>query len=298
MSHTTRYRAYGQLVESSLSLPQFETIETTAPPDVTIRRGTVDLPPDAATTPTPYHQDGDDLYVDVTMGSVRVTDGERVVVDPAPDADPDLFRWTVVGAAFNFLLHQRGYLVLHASVVSVDGGAVAFLGSSGAGKSTTATAFLEAGYDVIADDVAAVTVTDAGPTVAPGFPALKLDRSVVDDLDLAVDAVEDADDDRDRRFYSLSSDGEEESVPVAAVFVLADGETVEVSPLEPRERVLELVRHSYAARAFGVVDGAETNVSQCGRLAEAVPVRRLTRPRSMDALPAVVDAVEAACDRC
>lgn len=50
----------------------------------------------------------------------------------------------------------RGLEVFHASAVAVDGGAVAFLGPSGAGKTSIAMALCQLGATFLADDVLAV----------------------------------------------------------------------------------------------------------------------------------------------
>ena len=44
------------------------------------------------------------------------------------------------GLGISILLHQRGYVTLHASCVNLGSGAVAFLGDSTAGKSFIAAA--------------------------------------------------------------------------------------------------------------------------------------------------------------
>ena len=47
---------------------------------------------------------------------------------------------------------MRGLFVLHASSVNMNGSAIAFSGFKGYGKSTTAMAFYNQGYSVVADD--------------------------------------------------------------------------------------------------------------------------------------------------
>ena len=70
-----------------------------------------------------------------------------------PDAE---IRTCLFGPIIGFALHLRGTPCLHASAVVVDGRAVAFLGHSGAGKSTTAASFVHRGYRALTDDVLAL----------------------------------------------------------------------------------------------------------------------------------------------
>ncbi|MEO5769584.1 MAG: hypothetical protein ABIS92_14630 [Polyangia bacterium] len=50
------------------------------------------------------------------------------------------------------LLSLRGHTVLHASAVAIDGIAIAFSGHSGAGKTTTARALVQAGATLVCED--------------------------------------------------------------------------------------------------------------------------------------------------
>jgi hypothetical protein len=62
----------------------------------------------------------------------------------------------------------RGCTALHASVVAGPSGAVAFLGATGAGKTTIGAELVRRGYPLVSDDVAVIELTPAGPLVHPG----------------------------------------------------------------------------------------------------------------------------------
>lgn len=68
----------------------------------------------------------------------------------------------------------RDRLALHASVVDVDGRAVAFLGASRRGKSTLAAALARRGHAVLSDDCCVLCRTAGGFDVAPTYPGLRL----------------------------------------------------------------------------------------------------------------------------
>lgn len=126
------------------------------------------------------------------IGGFLVRGGREILFACEAEADAGAVRLFLLGTALAVLLHQRGNLVLHASAVAVDGGAVAFLGASGQGKSTTAAALHALGLDLVADDLVPVILSGANtlehhprdrnnsaqnvarPTVFPGFPQLKL----------------------------------------------------------------------------------------------------------------------------
>ena len=66
--------------------------------------------------------------------------GREIVIDAAPGVEQRLIRLFLLGPALALLLHQRRFLVLHASAVMIDGAAVAFVAEKGMGKSTLAAA--------------------------------------------------------------------------------------------------------------------------------------------------------------
>src|SRR3989454_2089338 len=53
----------------------------------------------------------------------RSREGREIVVEPAPGVDAGTLRLFLLGPVRAVLLHQRGFLVLHASAVVLDGGA-------------------------------------------------------------------------------------------------------------------------------------------------------------------------------
>jgi hypothetical protein len=80
----------------------------------------------------------------------------------------------LIGPVIGFLLRLRGMTCLHASAVAIDNKAIAFVGFPGVGKSTTAAAFAQRGFPVIADDVVALAEEGGNFLVPPGYPRVNL----------------------------------------------------------------------------------------------------------------------------
>ena len=74
--------------------------------------------------------------------------------------DTRIFRLYILGTCMGAILMQRKILPLHGSVIAIDGKAYAIVGDSGAGKSTLASAFLKRGYQLLTDDVIAVSFSE------------------------------------------------------------------------------------------------------------------------------------------
>ncbi len=83
-------------------------------------------------------------------------EGMEIIVDPeagAPDLD---VRSYLMGSLFAIICHQRGLLPLHASAIETLQGAAAFLGASGAGKSSMVAFLARRGHRIVADDICVV----------------------------------------------------------------------------------------------------------------------------------------------
>ena len=80
----------------------------------------------------------------------------------------------LLGPILGLLLRLRGVTCLHASAVAFADHAIAFVGSEGAGKSTTAALMAQKGCAVISDDVVALVERDGSFYVYPAYPYLCL----------------------------------------------------------------------------------------------------------------------------
>ncbi|MDP9243029.1 MAG: serine kinase, partial [Actinomycetota bacterium] len=168
----TNYRTYGFCVASSFVLPELVRVQCAA--EVPISRGTAGHVPNAAVSEDGHEVSEDDVRLSFEgVGAFRIRGGREIVVEPEPGVDEAIVRLSLLGPALAVLLHQRGFLVLHASCVAMDG-AVAFLGDSEWGKSTTAAALYRSGRPLVADDVVAVDLQSGSPMVRRAFPQLKL----------------------------------------------------------------------------------------------------------------------------
>jgi len=278
------YRTYGLVVASELLLP--ELAPATGTPDVRIRLGTVDAPPPSEQRPFGWTRaaEGCTILHWNQVGTFLVRDGCEIVVDPFPGVADELLRAYLLGSALGVLLQQRGRLALHASAVAFATGVVAFLAASGRGKSTLAAVLRNQGQPLVADDVIAVQVDDPVPIVYGGFPQLKLWPDAVAALGEDAAALPRLHPGVEKRIRRVADAFADAPRPLRRIYVLADGPEPASEPLTPRPAFLELVRHSYSARALAGAAVAR-HFSQCARLASRVPVSRLRRPHDLQRLP-------------
>jgi hypothetical protein len=175
--------------------------------------------------------------------------------------------------------------------VAIDGGAVAFLGGSGWGKSTVAAAFHAAGHAVVDDDVLAVGTEGAVPVTIPGVPRIKLYPDVAAHLGMDVTALPVVQPRVGKLGLAVGNRFAPGPVPLRRLYVFEDADALAIVPLAPPAALVETLRHSYGARSFQALQAPE-HFRQCAAVAARVSARRLRRPRSLAGLAGLVRAVE------
>ncbi|NEO62045.1 MAG: hypothetical protein F6J98_17025 [Moorea sp. SIO4G2] len=216
-------------------------------------------------------------------GLFLVQRGNRITIIPAAEASLSRIQTALVGTVMAILLYQRGLLVLHASVVNINGGAVVFLGNSGEGKSSIAAALHTQGYRIITDDVAPVTLNQGTAKVAPSFPQIKLSREVAGVLGYDQDKLALLVPKLNKPGYRLNQDLTEALLPIRCIYVLVSGSQLSIKSLKLQEAVMELSRHS---RLNSLFDSEKaSHLLQCAQLANQCSVYRLQRPRNLALLP-------------
>jgi hypothetical protein len=94
---------------------------------------------------------------------------------PGQRRDGAAVRADLLGRVMAVAAHVDGAVALHASAVSVDGSAIAFLGPKHAGKSTIAMALVRRGARLLTDDTLVVRFgADGLPWASPGVQRIRL----------------------------------------------------------------------------------------------------------------------------
>lgn len=275
--------AYGLRIESEL--PLLPPVPDAGTPDILVRFGSLHQ---AVAEPAQGNQILIDLPLEVRL---LIRDGCEVTIDAPSETDRAVLRAYVLGAAMAFVLRQRGALVLHASCVARGDAAIAFLGGSGWGKSTLASAFHRQGYRLITDDVMAIDLETPTPQVIPSFPEVKLLPDAMAAIGSAADEM---------RLHSLSHKQIQRlehrfalgPVPLKHLLVLQAGEFNHIHALSRSKAFPELIQHSRATKSLSDPNFRLQHFHQCSRLAKEVPMAYLQRPRCLDRLPQLIEFIE------
>ncbi|WP_428660961.1 HPr kinase/phosphorylase [Runella sp.] len=190
-------------------------------------------------------------------------------------------------------LFLRGYYLLHGSAVLLNNKTFVFIGESGAGKSTTASAFVRAGGQLVADDLVVFErVGPNGATVSSFIKQSKLWEDSAHEFQFA---------ERNKLYsnalrgdkYGFIWQGQElKNCPVDSVYCLYPPSLGEKpSLLTGGEAFLELIKHFPLVKECLVKDRMLTHFQQTKQLLEHVKLLKFPRPDSYQALKTWVEQV-------
>jgi hypothetical protein len=205
-----------------------------------------------------------------------VADGRTITVQPMPGAgDAEVARFLGM-APLAALWYQRGALVFHAAAAATPGdgaGAILIAGDSGAGKSTLLAALAQRGWRPLADDLAIVELDERSqPVVLPNPAPIRLWPDAREKLDWR---------------EAEEAPAVSEPFPLRAIYWLGvhhrDG--IELTELAGAQRFQALGALSYNSHIADALLDRAMYLRKAGRVAQAVPLRRLRRPRGRWSAP-------------
>jgi len=186
----------------------------------------------------------------------------------------------LLGPVLGLMLRLRGVICLHASAVAIDGRSVAFVGSAGAGKSTTAAAFSKLGYAVLSDDIVALEERDDAFFVVAGHPQVCLWPESAKMLYGSSEALPRVNPEWEKRRLGLGDQGtrfESRALPLQVIYLLGDRRpdlAPSVEAMGTQAALLDLVANTYANKILDR-DMRAREFDVLGRLATAVPIRQV-----------------------
>ncbi|TAM69483.1 MAG: hypothetical protein EPN48_08990 [Microbacteriaceae bacterium] len=198
---------------------------------------------------------------------------DAVVLRMHSSVEPGMDSVMTTGTLLSLLLWLRGTHVLHGSAVEFDGAAVGFVGHSGQGKTTMATALCAEGASVVTDDVLVVDQLPQGPFVRRGSSELRLrsgSESLIEGLHQVESVRMSAD---ERRVIAPGSTGFDHA-PLRALVIpcpTRDGSPFRLERLAKPQAAVALLQYP---RLMGWQDAAVAQASfrHIVSIASAVPV--------------------------
>ncbi|BAY87289.1 hypothetical protein NIES267_68100 [Calothrix parasitica NIES-267] len=279
------YRIYNLCIASEFDFPEFIEIEGKV--DANIRFGKVD---DAIAT----QAESNKAFVGSLPEICRIWiyNGEEIVIEPEKDVDESLIRTAILGPILCVLLRQRGLLVIHASCVNINNQGVAFMGGSGWGKSTLATAFHTKGYDVLTDDVLPIKIENNRAIVYPSYPQFKLCLDAATSLGQETKKLLPVYTNSSKVAYIVSHKFQKNPIPLQQIYLLHKGTEHQITSLKRQETFVELVRHTRSMKSMTEEKCITQHLHFCSELIKNVRFCRFTRKPSLADLPKLINLVE------
>ena len=246
---------------------------------------------------TEFHRSGDGYllrFPDLADFEVSA-DGKEVVAWPASEDDDATVEHLYINQMVPLALSRQGRPTFHASVVTVPGGVVAFLGQSGMGKSTLAASFALNGSPFLSDDALLVEETNSGCEAQPSHPSIRLWEDSVDQL---VDAssstsvpISYSTKARLLAGDALTYSSEPQRLLAAYLLESNDAAKIAIRTLSGLDRHMAWVHNSFLLDIEDP-DLLKQHFDWTHRISSAVPTFALDYPRNYGILPDVRNAVQ------
>lgn len=292
------YKAFGLSVVSEIPLPELPQMDNHQVDSIDIEIKTEDLS-------KLWHElwDGQDEFVireNLVMFQVpniatfSMQEGKRISISPMKEYEEDMIRLWILGTCMGAILMQRKVFPLHGSAVAINGKAYAFVGDSGAGKSTLASAFLNQGYQLLSDDVIAVSLSsDNTPIVTPSYPQQKLWQDSLNNFGMETSNYRSIYGRETKYNVPVPSKYFPDPLPLAGVFELVktgDGE-IEIRRIKKLERFQTLFYHTF--RNFLITDLGlvDWHFHTSAAILNRIDVYQLCRPVSGFSAPQLVSLI-------
>lgn len=200
----------------------------------------------------------------------------------------------LLGPVMGFVMLLRGIVCLHASAIVIDDKAIALVGPAGSGKSTTAAAFSQRGYHVLAEDVVTLDDRDDQFWVRPGYPVIRLWPPAVKALWGSESFLPPLTPNWDKRCLDLRERFHREPLPLAAIYQLGerrhDRMAAYVETLDRADALMSLVANTYATKLMDKRMRAR-EFELLTRLLTKVPVRRVTPHADLARIPELCERI-------
>jgi hypothetical protein len=220
-----------------------------------------------------HYSHGLEFWVDREASSIWLAKGVETSLSEAAEY--------LLGPVFGIVLRLRGLTCLHASAVAIGDEAIAFAGSAGAGKSTTAAVFVQGGHAALADDIVPLRERGTSLKVLPGYPCLNLWPESVEMLHGTYQLAKKDAPAMEKQQWELGGDGKKfrgEELPLGAIYLLDERQGGPTAPcveaMSSQEALVAMIANTYANKMLDPAMRAQ-EFALLGRLVNHVRVRRV-----------------------
>ena len=294
----TNYRVFNLTVDSDTTLPELP--ESNQVCSITIRQaGCIDhtniswlhdwLDQEHEVEISLGKADQDFILHFPELADFRIA-GNLVEYAPHQDLPDNTLRHLLLDQVLPRLIGHQGSLVLHASgVVLPKKDAVLFVGESGIGKSTLASAFEKSGATPLADDCVLIDLRE-NVTVSASYSGLRL---YPDSLEATNQAQGELVNHYSEKRRSTSS-GEIKQVPLGTICLLSQSEGINVAPSRSADDLAKLINQCFLLDVTDLEVHRRQFRDLQALLEHDVSLLRVAYPHDLEQLGTLVNEIKSA----
>lgn len=225
-------------------------------------------------------------------GRFLIEGGTKVTVDPTGDTNDEALSAFITGPVLGVLLHQLGYLVIHASAVRIGNGAFLFLGNKGFGKSTLAAHLQMRDHFLVSDDIVPISIESGKVITKSGYPQIRLLEDAVHSIGEQPERWALTNEFLPKHKYGCGKRFVDSKVEISGVVLLSKSDEIDLRRVSASEGFVGLLRNSYVHRYIATTGAAETHFRLCHVVSSSVPAFSLARPFDFGSMSRVIDLLE------
>lgn len=235
------------------------------------------------------------LFQIPNIATFLIQEGKSIKISPMFGADMDIIKLYILGTCMGAILMQRRVLPLHGSLVEINGKAYAFIGDSGAGKSTLALAFINKGYNLLSDDLIAVSFSNENlPLVCPAYPQQKLWQESLIEFGMEFSQYHPLVERETKYAVPVYSQFSTQTLPLSGIFELEIGEESEITltTQEGLQRFNTLYNHTYRNFMVSNLGLMDWHFVATGNVMKKVEMFKIIRPKEGFTANNIVSLIE------
>lgn len=293
------YQIYGLPIVSEIELPaliQFPPDEPSLPP-VYVNLGNVPSAlnsPEQGNTAFSIFNENECITRIPDIGSYYITDGSRIIVEPANNDQPEA-AMPVYSSCISIALMQRNLFLMHVSGCFVTENEVLLLAAqSGTGKSATAAMLKQKGYPTFTDDTALLSIENGRCYARASYPETRMWKDTTGIQQVYNEADGKQIWHKAEKFaFSFADSFTTEKVEVKGiVFLEAVGDELKITRLKALESWQLLNANIYVLRYVEGMKKAKQVFSYTSLLSNTLPAWKATRPKSVKSFEQFSEAIQ------
>ncbi|WP_444685142.1 aldolase [Alkalicoccus luteus] len=288
------YHAFGMNIQSDISLKGLLPNPSASAVDVHVRKEKLsDKWGSRAGQDMFIYERNEILFQIEGVGVFSIRSGREIGYERAEGATDAYIRLYVMGSCLGLILMQREILPMHGSALYLQNMGIIITGDSGAGKSTTAAAFIKQGARLLSDDVIPVHWNETDPLIFPAYPQQKMWLNSLEQFGQTIEGLEHVVEREEKFNIPVQEHFHSSPVPMQTIVELVPADTEEITLVEVTGLAkLELLyRNTYRQFVIEPAGFSFWHFRALSAVAGRIPVYTLRRPVNRFSADEVVEAV-------